>query len=258
MHSQHSNWRKKAYETAVKTRDTSLRQTDASVALAAIRYDTAAGNAGRLSIIAPFSGVIITKNIDTGSLVNPGMSLFVLGDTSTLIVKAEMTGEQQSTLRIWQDIPLVISGQTITGTLKSLWAGPDPITHLYKAEITLPKNHPTIALGDIVDVIVNRVNTHKEEPKKEIVVPFSALKNLGQETYAVYILTPDIETPHAGIVHERIVKIGATNETSVTIVDGLTLGETIVSRGTLMIEDGDYVQEATDAAIEVPAEESNS
>ena len=80
---------------------------------------------------------------------------------------------------------------------------------------------------------------------KDIVVPFSALKNLGQETYAVYVLTPDENNPHAGTVHEREVKIWATNETSVTIVEGLKIGEIIVSVGTLNVEDGDYVEEAT-------------
>ncbi len=179
------------------------------------------------------------------------MSLFTLGDTSSLIVKTEMTAEQQKYLHVTQDIPLIIHGQTITGKLKSLSAGPDPVSHLYKAEITLPKVHPDIALGDIVDVIVTKNDTKtQKEVKKDIVVPFSALKNLGQETYAVYVLTPDENNPHAGIVHEREVKIGATNETSVTIVDGLKLGEIIVTLGTLNVEDGDYVKEANEASEE--------
>lgn len=51
------------------------------------------------------------------------------------------------------------------------------------------------------------------------------------------------EKNHTGIVHERLVKIGESNENSVTIVEGLNLGEHIVSIGTLGVEDGDYVQE---------------
>jgi hypothetical protein len=57
----------------------------------------------------------------------------------------------------------------------------------------------------------------------QIVLPFSALKNLGQETYAVFVFIPDETSAGTGIVQERIVKIGETNENSVTISDGLSL-----------------------------------
>lgn len=145
---------KKTYDTAVKTRDITLRQIDQSLATANIRYDSAAGNAARLSVIAPFSGVVIAKNTETGALVSPGMSLFTIGDTSTLIVKTEMTAEQQKNFRVTQDVPLIIRGERITGKLKSLSAGPDPITRLYKAEISLPRVHPDVALGDLIEVVV--------------------------------------------------------------------------------------------------------
>lgn len=53
----------------------------------------------------------------------------------------------------------------------------------------------------------------------QIVLPFSALKNLGQETYAVYVFVPDETSAGTGIVRERIVKLGETNENSVTIAE---------------------------------------
>ncbi len=55
---------KKAYDTAVKTRDISLLQIDQSLASANIKYDNAEGNIARLSVVAPFSGVIIAKNTE--------------------------------------------------------------------------------------------------------------------------------------------------------------------------------------------------
>lgn len=247
---------KRAYDTAVKTRDISLKQTDQSLATANIRYDTASGNVARLSVVAPFSGVIIAKNTETGALVSPGATLFTIGDTSTLIVKTEMTVEQQKNLRVTQEIPLVINGQKVIGKLKSLSAGPDPITRLYKAEISLPRVHPDVALGDVVDVIITQNATIPAiEQKKDIVVPFSALKNLWQETYAVYIFAPDETSPHTGIARERIIKIGATNETSVTVTDGLKLWEIIITVGALNIEDGDRIQkigfESTEEKIQI-------
>lgn len=246
----------KSYETAQKTLDITLKQVDQSVSSAGIKYQNALGNEARLSVVAPFSGVIISKNTETGMLVSPGMTLFTIGDTSSLIVKTEVTLEQQKNLRVSDEIPLILAGQIVMGKIKSIAAGPDPQTRLYKAEITLPKVHPDVSLGDIVEVIITKTNEKIEQ--KEIVIPFSALRNLGQETYAVYVLTPDEKVLNAGIVHERIVKIGAMNETSVTVTDGIKIGERIVTIGTLNVEDGDYVQEASAwAAIEVPAGEEN-
>ena len=63
----------------------------------------------------------------------------------------------------------------------------------------------------------------KSDNNGQIVLPFSALKNIGQETYLVYVFTPDEGTINTGVVHERIVKIGDKNEGSVTITEGLSL-----------------------------------
>lgn len=52
-----------------------------------------------MNITAPFSGVIIAKNAEVGSLASPGANLFTLGDTSSLIVKIEVSVEEQKSLK---------------------------------------------------------------------------------------------------------------------------------------------------------------
>jgi len=168
---------------------------------------------------APFTGVVIAKNIEIGGLASPGVNLFTIGDTSSLIIKIEMSVEQQKYLKNGQDISIQFSDTTFVGKLSSLSAGPDPQTHLIKAEITLPKNHPAVTLGDIVDVLLPGKPASTQPEDTKIVIPYTALRNLGQETYAVYVVTIEDEKNHTGTVHERIVKIGESNETSVTIVD---------------------------------------
>lgn len=172
-----------------------------------------------MNVTAPFSGVIITKNAEIGSLASPGANLFTIGDTSSMIVKIEVSVENQKYLRTGQDIPLQFGGSTFTGKLSSLSAGPDPQTHLYKAEITLPKAHPEVHLGDVIDVLLPGKPASTKPEDAKIVIPYTALRNLGQETYAVYVVTIEDEKNNTGTVHERIVKIGETNETSVTVTD---------------------------------------
>ncbi len=249
---------KKAYETAQTARDLGIAQLDQWMGSASVKLQNAQGNAAKMSIAAPFSGVIIAKNIEIGSLVSPGANIFTIGDISSLIVKTETTVEQKKYLKVGQEVSLTFGDEIFIGRLSAVGAGPDPVTRLYKIEITLQKTHPKLSPGDIVDVILPGAPLSKNPEDTKIVIPYSALKNLWQETYAVYIFTLADSKKWTGIIHERVVKIGDTNETSVTIVDGLSVGEYIVTLWTLGVDEGDYAQDLSLIEAIDPLEESKN
>lgn len=236
---------KKSYESAQKARDIGVLQSEQSFGTASIRLQNATWNAAKLSIIAPFSGVIIARNVEVGVLASPGTNLFTLGDTSRMIVKTDISVEQQKYLSVGQDIPLYFGEKKFIGKLQNISAGPDPQTRLYKIEVSLPSIHPLVDLWDIVDVVLTGASLSKAEKEERIILPYSALKNLWQETYAVYVVEIDNLSKWTGTVRERIVKIGETNENSVTIVNGLVPGEYVITLWALGVEDGDYVQDST-------------
>lgn len=232
----------KAYEAAKKARDIGVAQAEQSVNSASIRLLNASGNAAKLSVTAPFSGVIIAREAEVGNLASPGANLFTLGDTSELIVTVDISVEQQKYLTLGEDIPLYFKGKNIMGKLSSLSAGPDPQTRLYRAEIVFDSSLG-LSLWDIVEVVLPWKTLTIASENGQIILPFSAIKNLGQETYAVFVFIPDETKKGTGTVRERIVKLGETNENSVTIVDWLSLGERVVRVGMLGVDDGDYVQD---------------
>ncbi len=231
-----------AYTSAQKSYEFGVEQAEQGVSLASFRLSDAQGWLDRLSVKAPFSGSIISRTIEVGSLVSPWMTLFTLWDASQLVVKADITVEQQTFLTLGQEVPMTTSKGLIIGTLSHISAGPDAQTHLYRIEVTLPSKSP-VSLGDIVDLTLPGEMVSIDGVQKQyIVVPYSALKNLGQENYVIYVLSPKSDTSDTWIAHERWVKIGHMNETSVTIAEWLELGERVVVVGTLNIEDGDEVQ----------------
>lgn len=120
---------------------------------ASLRLLNASGNAAKLAVTAPFSGVIIARGAEVGNLASPGANLFTLGDTSQLIVTVDISVEQQKYLILGDDIPLYFGGRNIMGKLSSVSAGPDPQTRLYRAEITLSSSQG-LSLGDIVEVVL--------------------------------------------------------------------------------------------------------
>lgn len=89
---------KNAYEVALKAQGIGMSQVDQSIGLASLRLEDAQGNAARLIVSAPFSGVVIAKNVEIGSLVSPGANLFTIGDISHLIVKTDVSVEQHKYL----------------------------------------------------------------------------------------------------------------------------------------------------------------
>lgn len=184
-----------------------------------MRLSDAQGNIARLTVIAPFSGVVIARNFEIGGLVSPGANIFTLGDKNHLIIKTDVSVDQSKYLMEGLDVPLKFRGETFYGNIVSVSAGPDPISRLYKVEISLPVNHPSLVLGDIIDVILPGAPITPKTETTEIVIPFTALRSLGQEVYAVFVMAIEDEKKQTGILHERIVRIGKMNETSVTIVE---------------------------------------
>ena len=93
-------------------------------------------------IKAPFAGVIIRKNIETGDVTSPGEPLLVLEDHSTLKFR---TGVKE------QDIARIENGQAITVTIDALndlalqatvtkiIPSGDVSTHEFVVEATLPQ-----------------------------------------------------------------------------------------------------------------------
>jgi len=56
----------------------------------------AATQLSNTQIIAPFDGVVLSKNIEIGQLVSPGMPLFSVGNTSSYKIKLDVNGDQIS------------------------------------------------------------------------------------------------------------------------------------------------------------------
>lgn len=66
---------KNAYETALKTRDITLKQMNQNIASAGVRLKNAGGNVSRLSITAPVDGVIGKITVDVGEEVTNGRAI---------------------------------------------------------------------------------------------------------------------------------------------------------------------------------------
>ncbi len=135
--------REQATVSAENLDDANFRVAAAEQAVATARAEVARARAmlAETKIRAPFDGVIIRKNIETGDVTSPGEPLLVLEDHATLRFRTSVKE---------QDIPRIEMGQTITVTIDALddlaleatitkiIPSGDLSTHEFLVEATLP------------------------------------------------------------------------------------------------------------------------
>lgn len=93
--------------------DANFRVAAAEQTVAGARAEVSRATAmlDETKILAPFDGVIIRKDIETGDVTSPGKPLLVLEDHSTLLFRTSVKE---------QDIPRIEKGQTIAVTIDAL------------------------------------------------------------------------------------------------------------------------------------------
>jgi RND family efflux transporter MFP subunit len=201
-----------------------LQQAQAGKAQAESEVRAAAEVAGYAGIRAPFDGRVVRRLIEPGTVVMPGMQLFVLEKTGEFqleaTVPAEMltAGTNATVLRrgAAAEVRLdALPGKVFSGKVAEIEGGADPATHTVQARIDLPRDEA------IQSGMFGRASFQRGE-RQAIVVPEGAIVEQGQlrELYAV---------DSNGIVHLRLVTLGQQIGKLREVLSGLGAGEKIVS-----------------------------
>jgi membrane fusion protein, multidrug efflux system len=89
----------------------------------------------RSIISAPFSGIILTKDVDSGSWVQPGKVLVSIGSSEDLYIRAPISETILQYIEIGQQLPITINafGKELTGILEDI----DPVADMKTKNIYL-------------------------------------------------------------------------------------------------------------------------
>jgi RND family efflux transporter MFP subunit len=98
----------------------------------------------RSVISAPFHGIILTKDVDEGSWVQPGKQLVSIGSSEDLIVRAPIAESTLQFIEIGQQVPVTINayGKEIMGTIADI----DPVADLKTKNVFLKISIPELPL----------------------------------------------------------------------------------------------------------------
>ncbi|MCU7939062.1 MAG: efflux RND transporter periplasmic adaptor subunit [gamma proteobacterium symbiont of Bathyaustriella thionipta] len=127
--------------------------------------------------IAPFDGVIVTKNIEVGDTVQPGQTLLVYEDLEVLQIVIDVPGRLIHNLTEGQSVIAQIDGlnDKILVKVSKIFPTSDPVRHTTRVKLTLPASNQ-ISPGNYAQVWIP---VSKDAMQKRLLAPASAVIERG-------------------------------------------------------------------------------
>jgi RND family efflux transporter MFP subunit len=185
---------------------------------------------------APFSGYILSRNIDLGSLVSPSTSAYTIADIGRVKVAFGAPDYVLSRVRLGQELTIRAENDAapVKGRVTSVSPAADTQNRIFTVEVTVSNHGGHLRPGMIASISLGEV------PHSSISIPLSAIVPFPSEPdhFAVMVAQERAGTVVANL---RKVQLGATHDNSVAI-EGLQPGERVVSVGAQLLKDGDPIQ----------------
>jgi len=191
---------------------------------------------GDADLKAPFSGYILSRNIDLGSLVSPSTNAFTIADIGRVKVTFGAPDYVLSRLRLGQELTIQTENDAapVKGQVTSISPAADIRNRIFAIEVTVSNRNRHLKPGMIASVSLGEV------PHSSGSIPLSAIVSFPAEPehFAVMVAQERAGTLVANL---RKVQLGTTHDNSIA-VEGVQSGERVVSVGAQLLKDGDLIQ----------------
>jgi RND family efflux transporter MFP subunit len=191
---------------------------------------------GDADLKAPFSGYILSRNIDLGSLVSSSTSAFTIADIGRVKVTFGAPDYVLSRVRLGQEVTIQTENDaaSLKGRVTSISPAADTRNRIFAVEVTVNNRDRHLKPGMIASIGLGEV------PHSSISIPLSAIVPFPSEPehFAVMVAQERAGTLVANL---RKVQLGTTHDNSVA-VEGVQPGERVVSVGAQLLKDGDPIQ----------------
>ena len=238
------------WENLRKTDSVSQQETDAQVSAyqqAKATLAAADANVRRLEqlesfkhVYAPFSGVLIKRNVDPGALINAGSSgteLFIIARVDPLRVFSNVPQNYSPAIKNGMSAYVTLpelAGQKFTGTVARTAEAIDPATRTLLTEVDVPNRDGRLLRGSFGEVHFSpKINADR------MTIPVNAML-FRQEGPRVAVVG------HDNRVKLRPITIGRDYGTTLEILDGVSVEDRVIVNPADSLEDGQKVNVAPD------------
>jgi len=188
-------------------------------------------------LTAPFSGYIISRNIELGNLAAPATSAFSIADTSAVKISFGVPDYVVRRLRLGQQFSIHLQDdpKEYKGRVTSIAASADEKNRVFAIEVTVPNPNALLKPGMIASLSLTGV---RKAPVTAVPLSAVVAEPSSSGHYAVFIAQ---EEGGRWLAHSREVALGETHESDVA-VNGVNPGEKVVVVGAAGLKDGDSIQ----------------
>lgn len=183
-------------------------------------------------IYSPITGLVAKRHAHPGAMINSGTPIVTVVSVSPMVIEAKAS--ERDIARIKRGIPAPVTidsmpGQRFTGRVMRISPLLDAQTRNGIVEIEIPNRD-----GALKGEMFARVELDLGGSRETTLLPRDALVYRGDQP-GVYV----IESEKAKFI---ALETGLTQEDKVELISGLKVGDTIITRGSNLIKDGDRVR----------------
>ena len=172
---------------------------------------------GRLAVVAPTSGLILSRSVEVGQIVSPASgALFRLAENGQMEMQAQLSQQDVALIHVGMPAQVTPVGSD-RSFIGNVWQVPpviDPQSRLGQVRIAVPYD-PSMRPGGFAEAKITAGQTTAP------MLPQSAVLSDDKGNY-VYVVNGKNE------VERRDIKIGTVSDTGVTIASGLSGTESVV------------------------------
>jgi RND family efflux transporter MFP subunit len=231
-------------DEAFRARTADVSAAGANINAAEATLKSRQANVARLAqlqgferVVAPFDGVITSRNVEVGDLVNAGsgsgsMSLFSIAQSNVLRVQVEIPQSAALAIKAGQQATLTVQerpGRRYVATVTRSAQSIDVAARTMLTEVQVDNRQ-----GSLVPGMYGEVNFDITASQPSLIIPSTALV-IDKNGMHVVSVSADSR------VHFVAVDIGQDQGSQVEISQGLRGGETLVSNPSDLLSDGEKV-----------------
>jgi RND family efflux transporter MFP subunit len=228
-----------AAQSLVKAQQANMAASEANVEAAQARQRNSSTQQSFQKVPSPFSGVIVERNIDQGSLISSGSdssrtSLFHLARIDTLRVFIDAPQFAATNIHIGQPVEITLRefpGKKFKGTVARTSVALNAQARTLRVEVHIQNKDLLLAPGMYADVALS-----VPRPKNAFVIPITALISRGEGQQVALLL--------ADAVHFQPVQTGDDLGKQIEVLYGLTGHEVIINNPNDSLKEGMKVRVA--------------
>ncbi len=216
-----------AAQAALAAAEAQLRQAQAGARQAEEQLRAANTELGYTRLRAPFTGIVLRRLADPGTLAVPGSPILELEDSSQYRLEVVLDVELAEHIRRGSHARVALDalpGRSFTGTVVEFEPGAEPSSHTTLVKLALPRD-PALRSG-----LFGRA-WFTAGTRQALLIPETAVVRRGQLT-GVYVVDA------TGTAHLRMVTLGTPHQQRVEVLSGLNAGERVVTNPGLGELDG--------------------